>query len=963
MIVEFTCNGKAVRVEAPEEMRALDLIRDSLGLTGTKEGCGRGECGACTILLDGRPVNACLLFAPRLAGRTVETIEGLAGPDGSLHPIQEAFLEEGAVQCGYCTPGMVLSAKALLDRRPDPTDEEIEDAISGNLCRCTGYARIVRAIRAAARRDSAEGSGGDSAEGSGGDWVEGSGGDPAAAATGLRVVGTPVRRIDGPELVTGRAVFTADLRFPGMLYGCVRRAGTAAGRLRGVAIEEALQVPGVVRVLRAADIPGPNLIGILPPFDQPLLAAEEIRYAGESVALVVARSREAARRGAASLEPQIEPWEPILEPEEALREGARKIHPGGNVTFSKKLVKGDVERGFQEAEVVVEGVYRTSFQEHAYLEPEAVCAVPGGEGRTTVYASCQSPFHLRGHIAANLGVPASRVRVIQSCTGGSFGGKDDVATEMGSLAAVAASLTGRPVTIVHEREESIVGSNLRHAARIEYRTGARRDGRITAREARILLDGGAYASESPFVTMKALIHAAGPYDVPNVRVECTTAYTNLTYCGAFRGFGVPQVTFASESQLDELAGKLELDPLELRLLNALRPGGATATGQVFQESVGFVETLERVGEIRRERGLGGGGAPEAAPVPAPAPGSGTAAPRHPQPPGEGRWLYGTGIAGLLQGISNGAEGIDVVGASVQVGQDGSVLVNVGLSDMGQGSRTVFAQVAAEVLGVGLEQVTVGRVDTDAVHDSGPTVASRSTTVGGMAVLKAAGEVKKSLLKMASLMFKAEEEKVELAGGFARLQGVPEAAIPLREVATAAYWSGFPLMNLAFSRAPDASFDHETHQGSIYIAYNFGTHLMRVGVDRLTGRVEVLRHVAAHDVGKVINPAGVVGQVEGASLMGYALAHLEKILYDREGRILNANFADYAVPTVMDRLPTETILVEHASPTGPWGAKGIGEPPVAGAAAAFANAVADAVGVRFTRLPITREEILSALRGP
>jgi CO/xanthine dehydrogenase Mo-binding subunit len=316
---------------------------------------------------------------------------------------------------------------------------------------------------------------------------------------------------------------------------------------------------------------------------------------------------------------------------------------------------------------------------------------------------------------------------------------------------------------------------------------------------------------------------------------------------------------------------------------------------------------------------------------------------------------------MLQGISNGAEGVDVVGASVQVSQDGSALVGVGLSDMGQGARTVCAQIASEILGIPLSQVTVRQVDTDSVHDSGPTVASRNTTVGGKAVEKAATEVRASLLSMAALMFKVDASLVGLREGFAVLSVDENARIPLRDVATAAYWTGFPLMHLAFSKAPDAVYDHETHQGAVYIAYNYGTHLMDIRVDRDTGKVEVLRHLACHDVGKVINPQGFEGQVEGGSLFGFGLAHMEEVLF-RDGRIVNANFADYALPSIMDRLPTEAIAVEDPNPTGPYGAKGVGEPPVAGAAAVFANAVADATGTRFHRLPVTRQDILLALAG-
>lgn len=749
----------------------------------------------------------------------------------------------------------------------------------------------------------------------------------------LKIIGKRVRKVDGYDLVTGKAAFTADMRLPDMLYGYARRAGVPAGYLKQIEKEDALNIPGVVAVLTAEDIPGPNLIGIFPPFDQPVIAHSDIRYAGETVAFVVAESKAAAKKGAAALKVGIEEIDPVLTVDEALTEGARRIHENGNVTFSKELIKGNADEAIASADVVVENTYETSFQEHAYLEPEADLAVPAGDGRITIYASCQSPFHLRGHIAANLGLPAGRVKVVQANTGGSFGGKDDVATEIGILAGTAALKTGRPVLVSHDREESITGSNLRHASRIHMLTAATKDGTILAKKINVLLDGGAYASESPFVVMKALIHAAGPYRIPNVYVKSTAVYTNKTYTGAFRGFGVPQVTFASESQMDELAAELGMDPLELRRKNALKPGDSTATSQVMEQSVGILKTIEKIAERRKDRD---------------------------KPDETGRYIYGTGFSSMLQGISNGAEGIDVVGASVQVSQDGSALVGIGLTELGQGSRTVYAQIASEELGIPMARVTVRQVDTDSVHDSGPTVASRSTTVGGKAVQKAAREVKESLLGMASLMFETDRENILLQDGFAVLAPNPEARIPLADVATAAYWTGFPLMNLAFSKAPEAKYDHDTHQGTIYIAYNFGTHMMRVRIDTWTGEVSVTEHLAAHDVGKVVNPLGLEGQVEGGSLIGFGLAHLEKLEYNN-GIIGNPNFADYAVPSIRDRIPTETIAVEEANPTGPYGAKGVGEPPVAAAAACFANAVADALGVRIRNLPITREDILRALK--
>lgn len=744
------------------------------------------------------------------------------------------------------------------------------------------------------------------------------------------VIGKRVNKVDGLELVTGKARFTGDLRFPGMLYGYAKRSDSPAGMIKSIDISKAQAAPGVHLVFTGENIPGPNLIGILPPFDQTLLAKDKVRYAGESVAFVVAETKTQAKAAASQVTLDIEPTKPVLTLDDALDPASPKIHANGNVTFSRNLIKGDVDLGFAEADVIVEGVYETSYQEHAYIEPEAVCVVPGGDGRITIYASCQSPFHLRGHIAANIGQPASKVRVVQSYTGGSFGGKDDVAVEIGALAALAAVKLGRPVMVSHDREESIIGSNLRHPSRIKYKTGAKKDGTLVAKQVEILLDGGAYASESPFVTMKALIHAAGPYRIPNVHIKSTALYTNKTYSGAFRGFGVPQVTFASESQMDELAAKLGMDPVELRKKNALLPGDSNATGQVFKESVGILDTLQ---VIERERE------------------------KLEDFKEDNHYLYGTGISSMLQGISNGAEGIDVVGASVQMSQDGSVLVGIGLTELGQGSRTVFAQIASEVLGVPLEKVTVKTVDTDAVHDSGPTVASRSTTVGGKAVLTAAEAVKESLVTMAGLMFKSPGAPVVLKDNFAILEASPEARIPLDQVATAAYWTGFPLMNLTFSKAPPSNYDHDTHQGDIYVAYNYGSHLVQVRIDKITGEVTVLRHLACHDVGKVINPKGLEGQVEGGSLIGFGLAHMEKIVHSPEGRIINSNFADYAVPTIKDRIPTEVVSIERPTSNGPFGAKGVGEPPVAGTASAFANAISAALGKRVKKLPVTKEDIL------
>ena len=368
----------------------------------------------------------------------------------------------------------------------------------------------------------------------------------------LKQVGKSVRKIDGKELVTGKAKFSGDFNFPGLLHGYACRSKIATGRILNIDISEAKEMDGVIDIILSKDIPGGNIIGILPPFDQPLLAEDEIRYAGESYCLIIAETLVVARAAAKKVKIEIDAYDPILTIDEALLPDARKIHPKGNIVVSKDLIKGDVDDAFSKADIVLEETFETSNQEHAYMETEVVCAQPFDDGRVTVHASCQSPFHLRGHIAANVNVPAAKIKVVQAYTGGSFGGKDDAATEIGSLATVAAIRLKRPVMIANDRDGSIIGSSLRHASRINYRVAANNDGKIIGKDIKILLDGGAYAAESPFVVMKSLIHSAGPYNIDNVRVNSTAIYTNKTYCGAFRGFGVPQVTFASESIMDAL---------------------------------------------------------------------------------------------------------------------------------------------------------------------------------------------------------------------------------------------------------------------------------------------------------------------------------------------------------------------------------------------------------------------------
>ncbi|MEW6425475.1 MAG: molybdopterin cofactor-binding domain-containing protein [Bacillota bacterium] len=587
-----TINNRPVDLLIAPNRRLLDVLREDLGLTGTKEGCGEGECGACTVLLDGRPVNSCLVLAPEASGRRITTVEGLA-EEGRLHPLQEAFLEAGAVQCGYCTPGMLLVAKALLDKHPQPDERAIKTAISGNLCRCTGYAKIVAAIRLAAARLA----GGKGAQAGSGCAKEQKGpGLPVSA--GLRVVGKSPPRVDGVAKVTGCARFAADLKLPGMLYARVLRSRTPHAVLRRIDAAEALTLPGVVAVYTAADIPGQNSTGIIVK-DEPVLVAigGRIRRVGDPLALVVAESEEVAEAALAKIKVEDEELPAVFSALAAISAEAPKVHGNSNVQSVTRIKKGDAEAALAKAQVVVSRRYTTQMTEHAYLETEAGVAAVEND-LLTIWVSTQNPHYDRREVARVLGLGQHRVRVVQAPTGGGFGGKLDISVQC--LLGLAAWKTGRPVKMSYRREESIIASPKRHPFVIDYTSACDGEGRLLAVKVRIIGDTGAYASYGPATLKRAAVHATGPYEVPNVLIESFCVYTNNPTAGAMRGFGVPQIAFAHESQMDLLAQTLGIDPFTIRLRNCLKTGSLTATGQCLEAGVGIAETIRRVREKARE---------------------------------------------------------------------------------------------------------------------------------------------------------------------------------------------------------------------------------------------------------------------------------------------------------------------------------------------------------------------------
>ena len=902
--LHFTVNGEDVVVTAPPDRRLLDVLRRDLGLTGAKEGCGCGECGACTVLLDGDPVCACLTLAAEVSGRQVVTVEGI-GPE-RLHAVQRALVANGAVQCGYCTPGMVIAGAALLQRTPAPTDSEIRTALTGNLCRCSGYQQIADGIRAAASAEL-----------------------PSVVP---HRIGARAPREDALDKVTGRTAYTDDLPLPqGALHARVVRSQEVHAWIRGIDIERASAVPGVVTVLTHADVPGEPTFGNSVA-DQPVLAGDRVRFLGEAVAVVVAESVEAAEEARALVVVDCVPLPPVTDAAQALRPETAVIHPDreeGNLLCQLLLERGDADAAISGAPTVVERTYRTSWQEHACLETEVAEAESDGEGGIVVRCPSQNVFFDRLHVCRALGLSRDQVRVIQQPTGAAFGGREDIYAQ--THAALAAHSTGRPVRLLWSRDETQIATTKRHPTTMTYRAGLDEEGRIVGLSVDVLGDTGAYASWGPNIARKALVHAAGPFDVQNLRVRVRLAYTNNGISGAFRGFGASQVTFGYGAFAAELARESGLEHVAFLRRNHLVPGSRTATGQ---EVVG--DALDEC----LERALAAAG---------------------PRPERrDGDRVRGRGVATFLYGIGYGNAIPDIGSAIVELGDDGRIVVRCGAIDYGQGARTVFLQIVCDVLDVPAERVTVVTGDTHATPDSGSTVASRQTTVSGSAVLKAAVGFRDSRLKAASSQLSCEVADLATSGD--GVIGAPDGPLRIswRDLAGHLDEAGGRRGRQARFRLRSGRLDLQSGQGDAYGTYAFGCQIADVEVDTRTGAVVVERITAAHDVGKAINPSMVEGQIIGGTVMGLGFALTEHHRLDG-GVPVTWNLDTYRLPTSVDAPEIAPILVEQADAQGPFGARGIGEPAMVGTAPAIANAVADATGSHPRELPITPERCWSLVR--
>ncbi len=683
--MDFTLNGRPIVIDAAPGRSLLDVLRVDCGLRSMKDGCApEGSCGACTVIVDGHAVVSCARPAERVAGRSVETLEGLPSAVRALWA--DSFVATGASQCGYCSPGIVMKAEALLRRDPEPAREAIARTLAGNLCRCTGYASIIDAIELAAGIRRAG---------------PGAPGVPAALLDGS------VARYEGRELALGEKPFVGDLVAPGMLHGALRFAGVPRAMVRRIDTTRAAAVPGVVAVLTAADVPGRREQGLIVP-DWPLLVAEgeTIRYVGDILAAVAAETREAATEAAALVDVELEPLAPVTDPFEALEDGAPAIHEGGNVVHASVIRRGDADAALAAAAHVASGTFRTQSIEHAFLEPEAALAVPrdavGPDGvvvadhRVHVYSPGQGAWEDRRQVASFLGLAPTDVLVTQVSTGGAFGGKEDLSVQ--GQAALLAVHTGRPVMLRLTRRESLRFHVKRHPMWLDYTAGCDPEGRLVAVKARIVGDNGAYASVGGKVLERAAGHACGPYRVPNVDVEATAVYTNNPPSGAMRGFGANQAAFAMEGVLDMLAGQVGIDGWEIRWRNALDVGDRCTTGQRMGEGVGVRATLLAVRDAF-----------------------------------QGARYAGIACAIKNVGVGNGLR--ERGRAVLRPEADGTLTLFHSWTEMGQGAHTVFRQLAAAELGIPAERIRVV-VDTTRELDTGETTSSRATMLGGRAVQRA-----------------------------------------------------------------------------------------------------------------------------------------------------------------------------------------------------------------------------------
>jgi CO/xanthine dehydrogenase Mo-binding subunit/aerobic-type carbon monoxide dehydrogenase small subunit (CoxS/CutS family) len=923
----FTLNGQPIEARVDGKKSLLRYLRDDLGMMGTKDGCSSGDCGSCVVLVDGKPVDACVYLMRRANGVSIETIEGLSEPEGRLHPIQAAYLANGGTQCGFCTPGFIMATKALLEKNPNPTEQEIREGLKDNICRCTGYLQIFEAVQQA------------------GEWIQ----DPAAYESWkpkFGGLGAPAVLIDGHRSVRGRLTYADDMVMPGMLYGSVVWAEHAYARILGLDVAAAAKAEGVHRVVTAADVPGLNLHGILIQ-DQPVLCHDMVRFWGDPVAVVLADTKEHADAAAQLVKVDYEPIPGLFTMGDAMAEGAPQINKTGpgNVCQHLEHKVGDVDAAFATAAHIVEGTYRTGRQDHAYLEPLVSLAEVTPEGGITVWSPTQAPFETREQLAKILDIPKEKVRVVSTPIGGGFGGKCDIAVE--GLVAVSAWASGRPVKITLSRAESLQTGAKRHPFELHYRVATDAEGYLQAVDAELLMDGGPYSGHSQRVIDQACIFSTGPYRVPNVRIDGKAVMTNNPLGGPFRGFGINQAAVAMETLLDELAIKLDMDPFELRRKNMFVEGDTTISGQWLTSSVGALGTLEacqagfdEVWQTFKAMARPG-------------------------------YRVGYGIASAYKNVGAGKGRVDDAGAILRLKPDGRVELRSSVVDMGEAIRTTMVQLASQATGLDFETFDVITGDTALTHPHREGVGQRQTLIAGKAAVLGGEQFRARLIELVSGWSGRDAEDLTVAENQIRSVATNETMCTLPELYARAATEGIDVeadviyvSPKTYSMADDeARRTVPREQYRNYPIYNYATHVAFVGVDEATGRVDLLRVIAAHDCGVPINPLQIRGQLIGSVSMGqgYALSEDYPTVNGRPPwrRI---DYRKLGVPTSLNAASVRVEVVEDPFPEGPYGAKGISETATVPSTPAILNAIYNATGVRVSEIPVDSKRLAEAIAG-
>ncbi|HNB35092.1 MAG TPA: molybdopterin-dependent oxidoreductase, partial [Anaerolineales bacterium] len=876
--LNFSVNGKDYSVEAVAGETLSTLLRERLRLTGTKIGCEEAECGACTVLVNGEPMMSCVYPAERAEGKSIITIEGLADltPSPSperreeqLHPLQEAFIEHGAVQCGFCIPGQIMTAYALLKRNPNAASDDIRFALKDTLCRCAGYPSIENAILAAAQSMRT--------------------GEPVEKPTHIpdsihehKSVGHSHLRPEAVEKVTGGAIYTDDLKFDGMLYAKAKRAMIPHGFLTKLDVSKAKALKGVVAVLTADDVPAEKNHGLVI-YDWPVMVGigERVRYVGDALAIVAAESQEIAEQASALIEAEFDLQPVITNPVMARQENVPQIHEKGNLLKHIKVRKGDMDAGFASADIILEHTFHTQTTDHAFLEPECSIAVPLADGRMEIYVGSQIPYQDREQVARVMGWEEERVRIVGQLMGGGFGGKEDV---MGQIhVAMLADVTSRPVKLLFDRQESLLVHPKRHATQIRVKMGAKKDGRLVAMDTELYGDTGAYASLGEKVMTRATTHSAGPYDIEHVRADCYAMYTNNPPAGAFRGFGVTQSAFAVESMMDKLAETINIDPVELRRMNALHVGSITNTGQELKESVGLMECIDRVdAEMRKHN---------------PHPFTPVIDSTNPD------LVRAWGFASAYKNTGLGGGAPDKSGADVELYADGTFQVRSSSAEMGQGLVTVMRLIVAEEMSVPPEQVSVLVMDTDLAPNGGPTTASRQTFVTGNASRYAAKTLRDEISAVMAEKYDVRPEQIRYENGIVHVNGHSMTYAEVYNEMT------------ALGQQPRVRYEYEAPKtqplgtgGDMHFAFSFGVQAAEVEVNKRTGEVNVLKVISANDVGMAVNPLGLQGQVEGGVMMGLGNCLTEDFIVEN-GNVVTDHLARYRVPGIMLTPEITSIIVE------------------------------------------------------